>query len=316
MRLSAVTCDGGKTIALPAPFSLTIHRDLEAPADDLVLSFPCLENMPQLSRISVLCESGETIFHGVVDEQEFQCTSKGCVLEVSARSLAALLLDNEALPQVYYLPSLTTIFEKHAVPYGFSRFLGDKTVFPERFSVAKGMSEWEVLKTFCEEYLHTIPRVTVDGLVDATTLKSAKGQCLLLNNKPGGLCFSSVRFQMRPYKVISEVFIRTKENSHYDLSIKNKDAISRGIVRKRYLNVAEDERVSTAKASEIIRRGQWDFRTVTVGCPYFAALDLGQRVSLEHPLLPDFGELIVSKIKYTFNASGEQSELSLQWEDS
>lgn len=75
------------------------------------------------------------------------------MLEIAARSMAALLLDNEAIPQTYAYPSLPLLFERHGKPYGFTEWEGEPSGFSVPFTITKGMSEWEVLSLFCSRYL-------------------------------------------------------------------------------------------------------------------------------------------------------------------
>ena len=60
------------------------------------------------------CTREVLVFRGIVDQQDTKISPQGNRLRLVARSLAALLLDNEALPQTYINPSLRGLFERHA----------------------------------------------------------------------------------------------------------------------------------------------------------------------------------------------------------
>ena len=105
-----------------------------------------------------IIKDGEVFFRGLIDEQEVAIDSGGVSLQVCARSLAALLLDNEAIPQTYYVPSAKLIYQRHAQPYGFPAFSGRDKAFSAKLQIDKGTSEWEVIESFCRDHLGARPR--------------------------------------------------------------------------------------------------------------------------------------------------------------
>lgn len=52
------------------------------------------------------------MFRGIVDEQIETISESGIILEINARSLAALLLDNEAMPQSCCLPDMQLLWRE------------------------------------------------------------------------------------------------------------------------------------------------------------------------------------------------------------
>lgn len=93
----------------------------------------------------------EVCFDGIVDIQKESCADK-MMLMLVARSRAALLLDNEAVPQTYGMPSLATIFARHVQPYGFTTFYGNVKAFNGELTITKGMSEWQAAAEFCTRF--------------------------------------------------------------------------------------------------------------------------------------------------------------------
>ena len=88
-----------KKVALLPPISVQINVHEDAPADDMTVIFPLIEQVPKIATIRVW--NGEKpIFSGIIDEQIMGVTKNGAMLKLIARSRAALLLDNEAMPQV------------------------------------------------------------------------------------------------------------------------------------------------------------------------------------------------------------------------
>ena len=136
----------GKKVALLPPISVQINVHEDAPADDMTVIFPLIEQVPKIATIRVW--NGEKpIFSGIIDEQIMGVTKNGAMLKLIARSRAALLLDNEAMPQEYHYPSLTQLYERHVEPYGFCGFIGNggtfdtKTVSYTHLDVYKRQSE-------------------------------------------------------------------------------------------------------------------------------------------------------------------------------
>ena len=101
---------------------------------------------------------GQRVFTGVVDECEVSITSKGRLLEVSGRGMAALLLDNEALGQDYQVATQADIIRDHVKPYGISVASGAKLRAVDQFSVSTGSSEWSVIYEFARYYGGVAPR--------------------------------------------------------------------------------------------------------------------------------------------------------------
>ena len=149
----------GKKVALLPPISVQINVHEDAPADDMTVIFPLIEQVPKIATIRVW--NGEKpIFSGIIDEQIMGVTKNGAMLKLIARSRAALLLDNEAMPQEYHYPSLTQLYERHVEPYGFCGFIGNGGTFDTKMTITKGMSEWQVIEEFCVRCFGTLPVVT------------------------------------------------------------------------------------------------------------------------------------------------------------
>lgn len=154
----------GKKVALLPPISVQINVHEDAPADDMTVIFPLIEQVPKIATIRVW--NGEKpIFSGIIDEQIMGVTKNGAMLKLIARSRAALLLDNEAMPQEYHYPSLTQLYERHVEPYGFCGFIGNGGTF-DTIAASDSKCEQKVLEAI-EEALEFIPQVRVKDVVIA-----------------------------------------------------------------------------------------------------------------------------------------------------
>ena len=140
---------GGMTL-----FSWVCSAD--TPADSLKVR--CLQQMEaEVVRIEVQ-SGGRRLFRGFCDRQKTFVDGTGCHTELWGRSDAAVLMDNEAIPQEYRRVTLQELFEKHIKPYGFQNDLPQAAVL-SHFRVGKGVSEWEAFSDGCIQALGQQPFV-------------------------------------------------------------------------------------------------------------------------------------------------------------
>lgn len=105
----------------------------------------------------------EPVFTGIVDECEVSWSGTGCRLEINGRSMAALLLDNEALGMDYDVATIQDILQDHVYPYGIRVAMQDMLPAVEHFSVDYGSSEWSVLYQFAQYHGGITPRFDRQG---------------------------------------------------------------------------------------------------------------------------------------------------------
>lgn len=103
-------------------------------------------------------QDGERLFTGVVDEYAFVCGAQGVYLELSGRSMAARLLDNEAMPAQYQRLTCADLVERHVRPYGLETVGGSGLPTVSGFSVSSGVSEWSVVENYACYYGGVVPR--------------------------------------------------------------------------------------------------------------------------------------------------------------
>ena len=294
-------------------YSAVINKEDGVPADDLVVVFPSHYNLPELKTISAYI-GDEIVFEGIIDEQEVNCGKDGCFLKITARSLGAYLVDNEALPQTYYKPSLNTIFEKHIKPYGFTELKGNQKIFTGKFVVNKGLSEWDVFKNFCSSFLNTVPRITSDGIVDASGRPSDKNE-VALKNSPGYLMYSSIKSNIKRYSLISEVFVSSKKSGKFDVRVCDENLILKAVSRKRYLNAANAVLTPVSCGETLIKNGKKDAFIIKAVCVNPIAFEIGQRISISDPIVGEISGLLIYKIKYSLDSSGQKAEISMLREE-
>ena len=113
-----LVCWDGRRIALPQVRAWTFQYGQGTPCDSFTLS--CLwepeEDLLDQAVTFTAVEKGETVFTGVVDECERGWDGQGGFLTVSGRSMAARLLDNEALGMDYQVATWQDILRDHVTP--------------------------------------------------------------------------------------------------------------------------------------------------------------------------------------------------------
>ena len=161
-----VTEENGKQWMLPGPTAWRLEYTSGVPCDSFWMRCPWDLDNPAVPANWVRFHGehdGERVFTGVVDECQVVQDGNGCVLELSGRGMAALLLDNEALGQDYGTATLNDILRGHVEPYGIETVVKAQLSPVQRFSVTTGSSEWSVLYDFVRYHGGLTPRFDTQG---------------------------------------------------------------------------------------------------------------------------------------------------------
>ncbi len=156
-----VTRGNGGMLTLPTAVSWRFCYGTDTPCDSYEVK--CLWEKGQERELSDACRfyaqwEGERVFTGVVDEYAVVCGREGLYLEISGRGMAALLLDNEAMPAQYQRATRAVIVADHVTPYGITAVGGGGLPVVSNFTVSSGESEWGVVRTFACCYGGVVPR--------------------------------------------------------------------------------------------------------------------------------------------------------------
>lgn len=286
------------SVKLPGPIKIRIDRDADAPADGLKGVFPLPERCGMLTELTVKQDNGAVVFSGIVDEQEQNITER--TLTLAARSRAALLLDNEAMPQNYVNPSLATIFSRHIQPYGFLSYTGDGSTFSGTLSVTKGMSEWSAAASFCSRFLNTAPKIT-DGMFDASG--SAPQRELLFGH--GGIGFYSGILCNRFCELYSSLYSLDADGGTYSLSSFCTDAEKLGIRRRRLLS-------GSADPAAVMEQAEESAFTAVLDCPGAVTAPLLAPAVISGNLFAEKAEWRVVSSRYLLDAGGEHTRVTLR----
>ena len=153
--------DGGRAVPLPVLSEWHFSYGTGLPCDSFRIRCPWEPGLKRTAEEAALFHAywrGERVFTGVVDEFVCACGGDGLYLELCGRSMAARLLDNEAIPVRYRRAACADIVANHVTPYGIETVGGSSLPTVEDLSVTGGVSEWSVLYDFACCHGGIIPR--------------------------------------------------------------------------------------------------------------------------------------------------------------
>lgn len=279
---------------LGIPSSFILKKDKDAPADLLKVSFSADSCWEEIFRIKAYFE-GKLIFSGIVDEQNTKLSSSGITVEIVARSLAALLLDNEAMPQTIQNPSLRVISERFVKPYGLTVGNCDNKAEKGELVVKKGDSCWTALEDFCSGFLGVIPHVTSSGEICFTAEKESY--------ELDGIVEYNISYLN--CKRISRVIVQNRSGA-YGVIYNNKNA--ENTIRQRYLSSQ-----SAALPDELIKASEKDCYEMSVKCDGFVDVPLWASVNLVLPTGDSYQDCRIKSMCNRIDKSSSATEFVLEY---
>ncbi len=303
LSLSLVDKNGVKT-PLPPPLSFEINRELGA-ADDMSLSL-ALRSIPESSGCGIELErDGAIIFTGIIDEA-IQCEgSRSAPTRIYSRGKAALLLDNEAEPLDYKNAGAALIARRHISPFGLDFICDDDGEYTD-LNIYKGMSHWQVIKSFCSRCYSSLPYLDESGRV---ILRRASVPSLYFSND-NGISYTEARINRRYYRLISSVHTRPPHHDGYDIETTNPTAEHLGIVRTRYV----DSVSGSVGSEDLISSGSLGSLVVKISSPEFLLCPLGSRIKIKLDSGRVYDGLKCSRVKQSLGSNGFFTQITAEGE--
>ncbi|MBM6926220.1 hypothetical protein H6B51_09860 [Pseudoflavonifractor phocaeensis] len=226
-------CWDGREITLPDMTQWSFQYGRGTPCDSFLVT--CLwepeEDILAEAVTFSAVEEGEIVFTGVVDECERGWDQNGGFLTLSGRSMAARLLDNEALGMDYQVATWQDILRDHVTPYGIQALSGASLPAVPGFSVAAGSSEWQVVYEFCRYYGGITPRFDRQGRLVATPW--SQGRQLDLEQ---AAAVTALLLRDQRYGVLSQVLVRDRTTETVQ-RVTDQDFAGRGGLARRVLTM-------------------------------------------------------------------------------
>lgn len=298
-----LTDTNGKTVAFENAVSVVLDKDEAAVADALTLVLACDVCNRDFAFVCVE-DKGAVIFKGIVDEQTEMQTTAAVLIEIVARSMAAILLDNEALPQIYYKPSMDEIFKRHIQPLGFQSYIGENRILNGELHITKGMSVWQILQMFQTCCGGAEPKVHADGIIDVSD--NPKEQTVILSPE----IIAERTHTKKRYAVISKVYTRGRSGAGYEIVKENPLAEKLNICRIRYLNAANTVSSSVNSSTNLIVQGNRMYEYTEMNCVGCILYPLGTKVIVEGQK-----DGILTALTYQKNMNGETTALTVVHEN-
>ncbi len=296
-----LTDTDGKTTVCGNITELEWIASKEAVAQSLKVVLAVDGELSEMQGVTVWRDN-EMLFEGWVDTQTETLTAKGRTVMIRARSREAVLLDNEAMPQVYCMPSMPLLMKRHFEPLGFGTFRGSDCAMNGELNIVKGMSEWAVLRTFCQRFLGVEPRMDKNGVIDVTGIRN-DDEVWISSDK----CFSITRTRSRK-NVISDIRARTYASGGYEMVLNSKVADRLNIRRTRYVNVVGSENKSIAATEKLLEKADNSYEKIRVEYGGYVNGGIGVELVLDGK---KNGRLI-SEIRYSLNENGEKTTLTAE----
>jgi len=276
----AVLTYGGETWRLPPLISWDLRRTDGDPCDSASVTFPYeparLEILKQAVRLR-LTENGKTVFFGVVDEFTAEAGTGGRTVALSARSLAALLMDNQLRAAEFPVFQLSDALDRFVRPWGVTRVEAGVLPPVRNFAVETGTTCWQALCGFCRHSADLRPRFSADGTL---MLKTPSPSYWELSGSAG---VERAVFRHKRYGVISrQVLVDSRHQSAETADYAAFSAMG-GSAQKVNLQRGKTTRATWRTAKQRIDDSARGAVTVTVTLPGPVAAEPGDRIRVDLP---------------------------------
>ncbi len=209
--------------------SYELASETDAACDGLRLSFFAEEKIGEITRVEAF-EGKSKIFTGFADKQTLSTSESGKRVFIYARSSAALLVDNEALPCQYHHPSARQLWFHNAREFGFD--FGLPVLYCDKdYYVSKGTSCFGAINDFFKMlYSRGI-------YVDANNVIRAFEKSQKLKTLEGSRVVSAA-FTVNRSKPLSQIDYKINASDEYCYHLKSRFAEKSGIARRRLINLS------------------------------------------------------------------------------
>lgn len=300
-----MTAADGQSVTLGGVLSARLEMGLDVPADSLTVTIPFDRRLRTgFDRLSAY-DGDDLVFTGQPDETDYRRESGKSVLRVTARSLAALLLDNEAEPLTYSNPSARMMMNRHLTPFGIDCEDDERHPLYDTLQITKGMSHWQVLERYCRRRYGAAPRIF--GTRAYLKGFAPDGEVVFGD---GGVGYVALRELRRPCKVISEVRVMIDEAQGYGARVVNHDESADGVTRVRYVNALNRTR-SLDTAEQMIANGNRAARQMKLRCPGAHVILPGTAAVVRDRELGELRGLSVGGLQYVLGENGEYTDVTL-----
>ena len=176
------------------------------------------------------------------------------------------------------------------------------------FKVTKGMSCYGVLEEFLKRVGRKVPHIK-GRIID---LREDKGQVREFSHKQmrGTVKYTSLEYALKRCELLSEIRVRTTEDSRYGVSVFDEDACGRGVTRIRYLNASMQGGLYRQNTENMIKKARLKEKTLRLVCPGFVGCGVSQPVAVTRKDRVYEG-FCVGELKYILSEKEEFTRITL-----
>lgn len=295
---------GGRALKAEEVISYELLCEADAPCDGLRLSFFCESAVGEICVVRAYRQD-KLVFNGFCDKQKITLSESGEICFIYARSSAALLVDNEAVPCQYENPSARQLWFSNAKDFGFEISL------PELYSensylVPKGTSCYGAIN----DYVCAVSGAPVYATPDNVLKVYEESKAVKRLADYPVLSLSYVINRSEP---ISQVDYKINSADNYSYHLKSDFVQQTGIRRKRMINLSSvplwQRKIN---AEKIIKNSLDAYYSVSAVLLGECGLEIYDRVAVDFEGLMKDEEFYVSELAFCKNKNGERTTVLLK----
>ena len=294
----------GKAFEAESVISYELIAEAEAPCDGLRLSFFCHDNIGEICNIKAY-RRDKLVFNGFCDKQKITFSESGKICFIYARSSAALLVDNEAVPCQYENPSARQLWFSNAKEFGF------KTDLPDIYSsnsylVSKGTSCYGAIN----DYVSAVSGMPVYATPENELKIYEKSKELKRLDDYDVFSLSYVINRSEP---IGEIDYKINSADNYSYHFKSDFVQKMGIKRKRMVNLSSIPLWQREmNVEKMIKRALDEYYSVSVVLPGDCDLAIYDRMLINAEDTLQNEEFYIAELTFSKNKNGERTIVLLK----
>lgn len=294
----------GNAVKAQNIISYELISEAGAACDGLRLNFISEKSVGEICVVRAYSNE-KLVFNGFCDKQKMKADSSGRTCFIYARSSAALLIDNEAVPCQYSNPSARQLWFSNAKAFGFECFLPE--VYSQyNYLVSKGTSCYGAINNFvcavCGAPVYATPQNELKIYEESKTVKRLDAKRLI-----------SLSYVINRSEPISEIDYKINSADNYSYHFKSGFAEKMGIKRSRLYNLSSIplwQREITAEKK--ISSALGEYYSVLAELSGECDFRLYDRVSVDFDAFKISGEFYVSELVKSKNENGEKTSVVLK----
>ena len=293
----------GRELTVSGVEAYELSRNSDAPCDSLRLTFEREELLSEIISADMLSD-GELIFRGLCDMQKDETTADGFKAVLYFRSMAAVLVDNEAQPYTYDSPTARSMFITYADRYGF-KFDMDDCACDGKYPVMKGCSCYAAINTLVSEVRGKNIIVTPDMrlvLPDEKQVYKAEKDDIIRERR-----------RINRGEVLSVIDYKTAEEPSYSRHFKSRFAERNRIDRARKINLTSlGAWQREYQLKNALKAGLKKYRSLEVTLSGAHNIGLYSLLEYDSAFGGNCGEYRVSGVYISFDSRGERTVVELE----